>query len=183
MKNMKKRKIYSFILSSLAIGLLSYNASIIAVNPTVNNSQSQISVESIDDSHSLIHNNDSSDILFEKQKDGDMYHYSMINCETGENMGEFTSAENINMDSNVVQNPKLCAAAWAVVHAVMTGGSVGAALASVFGVVGGIAADGTLIAAISLAIESGGWAAVGAVIGLLSASEAVICACGIGGIA
>lgn len=104
----------------------------------------------------------------------------MTNYETGEIVGKFNSKQNISIDQNVVQNPKLCAAARAIVHAVMTGGNVAAALAAASGAV---ATEGTLIAAISLAIESGGWAAVGAVIGILSASEAVVCLCGIGGIA
>lgn len=182
MENNKKRKIYSYILSSLATGLLFYNASVSISGGNI--SKNQMFVESLDDSRSLIHSNSgTSDILFEKQFNGDMYHYSLTNCDTGESMGKFTSPQNISMDSSVVQNPKLCAAAWAIVHAVMTGGNVAAALAAAFGVASGIAQEGTLIAAISLAIESGGWAAVGAVIGILSASEAVICLCGIGGVA
>ena len=118
--------------------------------------------------------------MFEKHNNGDEYSYSMTNYETGEIVGKFNSKQNISIDQNVVQNPKLCAAARAIVHAVMTGGNVAAALAAASGAV---ATEGTLIAAISLAIESGGWAAVGAVIGILSASEAVVCLCGIGGIA
>lgn len=181
---MKKNKVYGFVLSSLAVGMVGYNAfSSVASNTYLDNRKNNSYIEVIDDSRSLIHSNNSSDILFEKQHNGNDYCYSMVNYETGEVVGKFNSEQNISMDQNVVQNPKLCAAAWAIVHAVMTGGNVAAALASVFGVASGIAAEGTLVAAITLAIESGGWAAIGAVIGILSAAEAVICICGIGGIA
>lgn len=181
---MKKNRVYGFILFSLAIGMVGYNAFISVTGGTYFNScQNNSYIEVIDDSRSLIRNSGSYDVLFEKQHNGDNYCYSMTNYETGEIVGKFNSEQNIGMDQNVVKTPQLCAAAWAVVHAVMTGGNVAAALVSVFGVASGIAADGTLIAAISLAIESGGWAAVGAVIGILSASEVAVCILGVGGIA
>ena len=181
---MKKTKVYSFVLSSLAVSLVSYNAfnSMIG-NLGFSNCQNNVCIEAVDDSHSVIHNSGSADILFEKQNNGDSYCYSMTNYETGEDIGRFNSKQDIVMDSNFVQNPKLCALAYSIVWAAMTGGNIAAAVGSALIAAGAWANNGTVIAAITLAVEAGGWAAVPAVIGILSAGEALLILGGAAGVA
>ena len=181
---MKKNRIQSFIFSFIAVGLVLYNASgTFFGSYPFENKNGKVYVETIDDSRSLIHSKDSTDVLFEKRQNGGSYCYSLTDCGTGKCLGSFDSVQNIIMDNSLVQKPKLCAAAGSIVWAAMTGGNVLAALGALLTSVGGAASNGTIVAAVTLAIEEGGWAAVPAVIGILSGVEALVIAVGFGAIA
>ncbi|MFR1178856.1 MAG: hypothetical protein ACLSDH_02170 [Bacilli bacterium] len=138
-----------------------------------------------DDTIKLSFNNlfaPSNEVLLLKNFCDGEFHYTISDLKSGNELLNFDSTADITASGKATKNTNMCAAVGSFVWAVATGGNVAAALASAFGAAAGLISEGTLTAMLGLIAESG-IASIGAVIGLLSATEAIVVALGVGGLA
>lgn len=124
------------------------------------------------------------EILLSKESCNGNFHYVVSDAKNNNEILNFDSTSDIISAGNKVStnSKNVYAAVGSFVWAIVMGGNVAAALASAFGSAAGLISEGTLGAMLSLIAEEG-IASIGAVIGLLSASEALIVGLGVAGLA
>lgn len=123
-----------------------------------------------------------SKVLLSKNFCDGKFHYSVSSLESGDEILNFESTSDIVTNGFSVRNNNLCAAVASFVHAIVHHQNPWGAVGAAFGSAAGLISEGTLGAMVALVGEAG-LASIPAVIGLLSASEGIIVALGVGGLA
>ena len=149
--------------------------------------KNRVDIKTIDDNHAQLHFDnvisENRDILFTKQESEKGIHYTISDMGSQKEICSFDTIKNINLhNSNITEDKKMCAAVGSFVWAVVKGENPLGALTAAFGSAAGLIGEGTLGAMLGL-IAEGGIGSIGAVIGLLSASEAIVVALGVAGLA
>lgn len=181
MKKIKNvKQIYSAILLSLTLCCIFIQSfgSISEINATSSNQES-VSIEKINSNSVKIHYNSvtasNRDILFTKSVCEDGYCYQLCNLETNENYGSFKINQDIIFDNNKVStDPKMCAAAWAIIQAVRGKGDP---VQAILGALGGVSGGSLLIGVatdIAGAIAIGGFQGAMICAGILASTPCLI---------
>lgn len=122
------------------------------------------------------------EVVISKNSCNDKFHYTVSDLNSQNEFFNFDSKSEIIGNGIATNSKSLCAAVGSFVWSIVTGANALGALAGAFGAAAGLINEGTLGAMLGL-IAEGGIGSIGAVIGLLSASEALVVALGVGGLA